>query len=50
MSSQKVFESMRNEAKCNGYIIQTNFNGLNTDDSFTTAGLNLFLGPLEKIP
>ena len=28
--------------------IQKNFNGSNTEDSFTTAVSNLFLSPLEK--
>ena len=30
--------------------IQTNFNGSNTDGSFTTAVSNSFLSPLEKSP
>ena len=31
-------------------LIQENFNGSNTDGSFTTAVSNSFLSPLERIP
>ena len=30
--------------------VQQNFNGSNTDGSFTTAVSNTFLGPLEQSP
>ena len=33
-----------------GVTNTVNFNGSNTDGSFTTAGSNSFLGPLEQIP
>ena len=31
-------------------LIQKNFNGSNTDGSFTTAVSNSFLSPAEKFP
>ena len=31
-------------------IIQYNFNGSNTDGSYTTAASNSFLSPLEQYP
>ena len=31
-------------------MVQQNFNGLNTDGSFTLAVLNSFLSPLETTP
>ena len=32
------------------FILQQNFNGSNTDGSFTTDVSNSSLGPLEQIP
>ena len=36
--------------KCFESKVQTNFNGLNTDGSFTTDISNSFLSPSEEIP